>query len=294
MSRRRNRNKANYIKPKDEKIIIDQQTKDEPKPSKSRFILFWNSFSTFWKIIGVLFIIVGGMLSIVQLYDRFFPQKEKSQKEEYDNEIFVKGELNLPKIPLKENTAKFLTAPVIDSLKRIKILPNLDTLRGVYIANFDESNIAIAVGNEVSTMFHNHFYAGVNILPRICSVNELFLKVKDDRLYVSLEFKDLQKEETIGIIEYNHWKLVKDNMFDWKDTDSSIVVWDKQHNVVLSLLYQNSPTNQMIYLNGYFIGNDAVLVLNDRGNTQAGCYQKRDPGWKQKALNNIQTIRAVF
>jgi hypothetical protein len=92
MGRRRTRNRANNIKPKVEEVIIDP-TRDEPKSLKSRFIMFWNSFSTFWKIIGVLFIIGGGILSIVQLYDRFFPPKEKSQKEEYDSETFVQGEL---------------------------------------------------------------------------------------------------------------------------------------------------------------------------------------------------------
>ncbi len=61
------------------------------------------------------------------------------------------------------------------------------------------------------------------------------MAVKDNRMYVSIEFKDLLKEETVGVIEYNHWKLYKYNLLDFHNDDNRLEVIDKQNNIVFSI-----------------------------------------------------------
>ena len=116
-------------------------------------------------------------------------------------------------------------------------------------------------------------YTGVNLFAPLftgCTDSKLILGLKDSRIYVSVEFKDLKKEETIGIIEFNHWKLYKENTFDFDNTDEKLQVKDKQNNIVFSIEYDTKPGDDpQININGYFINPKAVLVVSENGTGEA-------------------------
>lgn len=249
-----------------------------------------------WKVVvgvGVIVSIVTGYFSL--------RTETKSQREKFDEEKFVDGYIEPLKLSTDtasfENSHTLSTTPVIDSLKRGKAIPNIDTLKGIYIKDFYSKNIYFQIGGRgvlTNPLYFKNGWDGFSALKKKISTTLMFI-VKDDKLYVSAEFKDLQKEETIGIIEYNHWKLRRENMFDWKDTDSSLTVWDKQHNVVLSIMYltRTKKNTERVIVKGYFIAPEAIVILNDNPYLQ-NVYYKSENQWKEKASYDINKISPVF
>ncbi len=70
---------------KDRKITqhaaIEMAAIDKPIKAKSWLMITWNKISLTWKIAGVLFLLGSGVLTFVQLYDRFSPPiVEKKQR----------------------------------------------------------------------------------------------------------------------------------------------------------------------------------------------------------------------
>lgn len=121
--------------------------------------------------------------------------------------------------------------------------------------------------------------------------------LKDDRVYVSTEFKDLQKEETIGIIEFNHWKVWKRNRLFYYDDENRLEVRDLQNLKVFSIKYEFDGVLQEIFVSGYFIQpeNVAILAFNkDTTKMIQTCIQKSDLAWKTKTWKLAEKIETVF
>lgn len=151
------------------------------------------------------------------------------------------------------------------------------------------------------------FLKGVNILDPYffmdfseCPGQKLLaFGVKDDRLYISVEFKDIVDEKTIGIIEFNHWKLFT-NDIDFDANDSQLEVRDHQNNIVFSIKYsEDTELSATIELDCYLLGPKGVLVfnsgrLNKVGNQANGfvCFDKKDKNWKQTAQHEIDKFHS--
>ncbi len=171
------------------------------------------------------------------------------------------------------------------------LYPNI---RGILIPNVERlPEIEIRMGAMIIQLPVNFFRVGVNILGlspyTICADRELVLGVKDNRLYVSTEFKDLQKEEVIGNIEFNHWKLYKPNFLDFRNDDHKLEVRDKQGYIVFSIHF--AAPNKLI-VQGYFIGANAIATVNNI--TDAFCYDKSNPHWRDSAINRISKMKSIF
>lgn len=158
-----------------------------------------------------------------------------------------------------------------------------------------------------------------------CTDTNLTIGVKDERLYVSTVFKDIEKEETVGSIEFNHWKLFKPNLLDFRNGEQKLEVKDKQNRIVFSVRF--SKDVDAVFISGYFISSKSILILSspvertiydttvianfmsEAGITKTDdnsgpihlanfkktiCISKTDINWKQNAVEYIEQLTSVF
>lgn len=247
-----------------------------------------------WKVIIGAILIATGIVAFIDIKKVFL-----NPKEIYDKETFIEGDLKPAKLNIIDSFEKISNEGVIRFSTEL-IKDTLPVIKGILIKDFIKSDILVIMGNSGRTYARDDYYTGIDVLKSLkkCIQKKIILGVKDDRLYVSCEFKDLQNEQTIGVIEFNHWKLYKANMFDFISTDDKLEVIDKQHHIVLSIGYiVNKNNSQCLYIDGYFIDPTSILVLRGHkvlGKEYENCFLKSDKNWKQKAELAIESIKSAF
>jgi hypothetical protein len=274
---------------------------------KNSIVLF---FKRFWKLTASLGILIGLIVGINELI-----QLSKSKKDKYEEENFVEGTLEAPKIESGSADFSILEYPpiftnaVLDTLKASDSIISLPKINGLLIKNMNESEkILFSIGIDniaqgklinipISTLKKG---ISLNISSFLeCSDKKILMCIKDSRLYISVDFKDLQKEEIIGFIEFNHWKLFKPNLLDFKSDDSRLQVRDRQGNIVFTINYAlNTGNLNTLSIGGYFIGDESVSILTNLGTkyiiASDTCIRKSDSLWKQKASKIIKRVQPVF
>lgn len=258
-----------------------------------------NLFSITWKVILGIATIAGIISAFPVIEDWISTPKEK-----YTKDFFVEGDLKPTKLLLQRQESKdyrLSDLPLNFNLTPSEKIEPI--IKGIRLRNLHKRKfLYIMAGNVVLKCDIADFYKGVRVFSKKfegCSDSNLILGIKDDRLYVSVEFKDFQKEETIGVIEFNHWKLYKPNLFDFDNDDTKLQVRDKQHNTVFSIRYiaaQEPQSINTVILTGYFINPSSVLVLSldslGKGFSEAVCYSKGATNWKTIVLQSIQKINS--
>jgi len=278
----------------------------EPNRSKRYLILIWG--------------VIGGIGLISGILANWEPIKKMflTQHESYENEKFVTGDLKLPKNDsVNKNTGPHFnsSASLSGDFKRksYSILnekpffptPSFDRsrplIKGIWLKGVNKTDVVfVFISGYLFTCFKEDLEQGIDIFNpafKDCIATHLYLALKGERLFVSVEFKDLLKEETIGVIEYNHWRLYVPNMFDFKNDDERLEVLDKQHNIVFSIV--QAPKDELgVFISGYFIGPKSIVVMpnNPKKSKSANpiCIDKADPLWKAKALEEIELIKTIF
>lgn len=268
----------------------------EVTPSRRKPLLkLWLIVSSVMTVLGFVVTTLGGFAPIKSLFT--------SQKEKYDEEAFVSGELKPERLMKRSGFVYTRTEkPMAFYLDTLGV--NGPHIKGILAKNFRDPEFArngwivTRLGRYIFTCWAGDLHHGIEILNPIfggCTASKIVLGIKDDRLYVSAEFKDIQKEETIGFIEFNHWKLYKENMLNFLNDDDKLEVRDKQNNIVLSLKYYGHQNGLMI--SGYFIDYNSVLVVRDTFEDfkdENQCISKQDSNWKNKAMREISLIRTVI
>ncbi len=259
-----------------------QKIKPEIKSTKG------TGLKKFLALTGFIATIIG----IVANWEKINPLFQ-SNKEKYDKEHFVEGKLKPEILNLNDslNTEKnifFFTEGVSDTLPKIK---------GIHVPDFYKNHeIIFKLGTNEFGIPTSIFRQGIDIFNYYGITNDkgirLLAGVKDDRLYVSFEFKDLQKEEAIGYIEFNNWRLFKPNLFDFKNDDKRLEVKDRQNNIVISIKYYPKDSNPVVEINGYFIGVNSVLTIANKSGL--GHIPKNNVDWKKLAMEHIREIKSVF
>ena len=251
-----------------------------------------------WQLVVGISVIVSIIVTYEPIRSFFLNPHEK-----YKEEKFIEGDLK-PK-PFTSDTGSYTTSehpPVFIFNKYRK--DDFPIINGIYIDGFDKMDyVHVIVGGVLYTCFKKDFYKGINIFNPFfatCVNTNLILGVHDNRLYVSAEFKDLQKEETIGFIEFNHWSLYKPNMLDFENDDERLQVKDKQNNIVFAINLKSVQPKEyaVIEINGYFINPSSILIITNETHRSPKynfeCIPKSDSDWKQKALLTIQGIKSIF
>lgn len=291
MAKKRNEKKGNAI-------VSKRKPNNSLKNKTVPDIKFISFLKKSWKIIAGLGVVLGIILSISPLHDLFLSPKEK-----YEKETFVQGDLKAPvfaqRFNLHQKDLPYTISTVPPLFIKTNIRSNEPIIRGILIKDYNKNGFAIVgISGYIFSCFRNDLDRGIDIFNPVfsgCGLDtHLILAVKNERMYVSAEFKDLQKEELIGSIEFNHWKLYKPNMLDFNNDDEKLEVKDKQNHIVFSIKYESYG----IYISGYFIGPSSIIVLpNDPKKSKSKnplCLTKLDPNWKQKALDEISVIQSIF
>lgn len=253
------------------------------------------------KILGIkAWKVILGFIALIGLIANYTPIRElfMSPKEKYDKETFVEGDLKPSKL------FKYFDETELKRFKTEAVFDSVPPIKGILIKNFENLNIAVFEGHKTKLFPIEQYYFGFDMFQesfRECFPPKVILGVKGERLYVSAEFKDLHKEETIGFIEFNHWKLYKPNMLDFYNDDKSLIVKDKQNNIAFSIKYEEPSSTHPgadLIIQGYFISPTSVLVLRDVQRDpyppSQYCFLKNDSNWKRKALVEIQKIKGDF
>lgn len=167
-------------------------------------------------------------------------------------------------------------------------------VKGVYIQHYAQRGVFRVFAKPLSAvLYKDSTDKNIDLMSRFlasCTTNPLFMTVKDERVYVKTDVRDINTGQLIGRLLYNKCILYKDNISSWHSTDSCLEVKDKQGYIVLSLRYVPSG----IVLNGYFMDATKILVLNNSScSDQEVCFDMREDGWRFKAGTLIQSIPSV-
>jgi hypothetical protein len=246
------RNKSKPSKPLQKKEPEIKEETQENTTSKS----LWAKIKLHWKRFvagfGVIMLFVGAYFTFKNDIRKSF----ESEHETYERESFIKG-IFIP-----------------DAINHV------------------DSFITIAYGTNQNFQFPKQFMKeGVLFNPNFFGCKRdsttpfnLRLLLRDNRLYIATTFKDIQKNEVVGVIEYESWKLKKDNLFDFIETDRSLRVIDRGGNVIFSLQY---VFPNKLLLHGYSISEKCIFVLG----TGIGVYNIES---KDLALNAIKKISSLI
>ncbi len=306
MSKSSRRKKANRIK-KNQPLQLQlveptQQIIDKPESKFAKFL------TKIWKTALIIFAIMAAVTSIIAIKNEWF----KSDKEKADEQTIYQGKLNPPEfsqpnhptLSQKDEPREFF----IDSASFYRNNSNdkYPKVLGINLKDAtSQSSIYIKFGGNIFNIPTQLFYRGVNVLnPSMysirnyfCNGGSLILGIKNNRMYVSTEFKALQNEQTMGIIEFNHWKVYKENALEYPlQNDTMFEVRDKQNKIAFAIKYgriDNHDENQNgVTINGYFI-NDSCIIISDRSNTILSI-PKTEKDWKLQASDPISKIESIF
>jgi hypothetical protein len=285
---KRTNRKRQPILPVRPQPTIPQHPGTAQKPS---YILFSQKF---WKIIIGIGIIIPIVLAIEPIKSYFSTPKEK-----YMNENFVEGDLKPNKISDASNPNNNLleTPPKFSTNLANNPYP---IIKGIYLKNYTKNKFLIVnFGGVLRTYLKGDLEEGLDVLDPIfktCSNVHLYIGIRSERLYVSAVFKDLENEETIGFIEYNHWGLYKREKLFFNNDDKRLEVRDKQYNIAFSVKFEDASDD--VSISGYLIDNKSILIMpNYSVNSKyknTVCLPKSTPNWKDEALNEISKIESIF
>ena len=276
----------------DAEIKLQHIKKEVPKPIelKGQSKLWNNRLKKLWKV----FLGIVAIGTFLQICHYFYETILESPRKTFVKKHITEGDVESPKISENkelenkkgEDTSRFYinektyTYPKIKGIY-LKDLGNLPTLYfnfGTFVLGYSPEQL------------HNGItpFNGV-VLGNCGPVNLEFIE-KDDRLYVSCNFIDLD-ENKIGEMEFNHWKIYNDKFLDYHCNNTSFEITDFKGHVVFSISFRKNKSQPFVSIAGYLTNPDAIFVLNHE--TPYFCIEKSDSNWKQKAEREIYKIRPI-
>jgi hypothetical protein len=84
------------------------------------------------------------------------------------------------------------------------------------------------------------------------------LKLIEDRLFIRAKFRDISNGTILGEIDFNKWKLYRNNILDFDNNDDFLEVIDKHGYITCSIKFK--PPNNIV-IHGYFYEMPYVWVL---------------------------------
>ncbi len=246
-----------------------------PNPTKKIAFAIWKYLKKWYSIVGVI-ITIFAWLGINHL-DWF---KSKHQKHAEKNEIT--GMVKSPKF--SDNVTTQENIPSFNYNTEAYKYP---LIKGVYIKGLSKmKGLTLTIANGVGLNFEiSDLYKGVNFFqyrlrPIDCDGLKLWLIAKDDRLYASARFIDLDDNE-MGEMEYNHWKIYDNKFLDFSCTDQSFELIDNKGLVAFSLSYSGKKGEPFVYIRGYFISPVCAFVID--GSPDFGpIYINDSSNWKRQ------------
>lgn len=261
------------------------------------------TFSKFWKLIVGITLIATLVSNYQKIWDFFRLPKEKREELQFEDGYLKPLPLNLPDSTSTESTTHYNSNGIQDTL-----IEKTDTsfgknnsypmLKGIFIKDLiKKKSIRINLGSNIYDASPAELIDGKNLGSPLGWVDMgIIIGVINDRLYVSLDMSDLQNENHIGTIYFNHWTLYVPNLLTYYDDDYRLEVRDKQNNIVLAVKYNQDADNPEVSIAGYFISPKKILIIpNDLSHPTDLTYGgKEGKNWKQLCLERIKRIKTIF
>ncbi len=261
MRRRKNKTKPK-LKNKNRRFITPEVRSSQIKNNKKNLLEVKQQPLSLWKKFkGYLKVVREALAGISLILGLFFfkdPIRElfMTKREVFINKNYVKG-IFIPDV-ISSNPNSFITVNLGGTLSSNPL--------NFYEQGHELSGIGMEFGENGEIPFG------------------LKLRIDNKRLYCYAIFKDIQKEEVVGIIDFKYWSLLKSNILDFRDTDQSLEVIDKYGNIVFNIIYQFPNT---LIIQGYFISNNSIFVIS------ANSIQSFEKTNKQGALDAIKSIAPI-
>jgi len=255
------------------------------RPKKNSLKKIYEQFALIFKEYWKIFLeIIAAATFFYLLYDRYKPKKIK-----YDDEKTIQGDIHSPKISNEaqlESVPQFYDNPYANN--------NL-IARGIYVNNLSKREVLkIVIGHLEVDIPILDLYKGINLWTYafgFCGNDgALWLIAREDRLYASAKFMDLQGGFKIGEIEYNHWKLFDGKYLDYFCDNENFEVQDHQGYIPFTMSFSENAKSAFVLISGYIISPTNVLVLNG---DNMSCIPKLRKNWKEEAEIEINKIKSV-
>jgi hypothetical protein len=258
-----------------------------------------------WRI----FLAIISILTFCQLsyfvYDTFIRSDvDKTVKQRTDE-----GDLKFPKISNEQNLEpdRRIETEGLTNFNYDTINYKFPKINGIYLKDLSKQKLMyVELGGYFYRVPLDSLYHPMDFFEaqhQICSNTKMIVGIKNDRVYVSTEFKRLQNEETMGIMQFNHWSLYKDNYLRCPvNNDTMLEVRDKENNIAFAIQYVVDTRNiPGVRISGYFVGVDAISIVNSTVSALddsvsvwgTNCIRKQTPNWKQKSLHFISKIKSL-
>lgn len=272
------------------------------QPPKKNSISLWDWTKAHKKALTL----IGLVSSIITIGTYFFPTSEKKI---YDGDLVPPLLAPPPEVkPSGSEITTIQTKALFDSEMTNKIPPISNRIEGIYIKDFATSNVMLFLGGLGTLIAPDSYYNTFDAFGEVKGyllrskksitqfpTTNMIIGVKDERLYVSVKFRDIKTGHLIGEIKFNHYEIYEESALRFYSTKTSLKVLDKQGDMVFSLKYEKeSSRSQSIHIDGYFNDPKVITVLNkDADNTdeQVKCYQKSNPNWEADATINIRKLK---
>jgi len=249
------------------------------------------TLSNYWKFIVGFGTALSIILTCIQLVDTRKTTKEKFKENSIDT-----GTIKTPYI-----TFAGVPGPFVDEVTKastginVKVIP----VRGIHVPDLiNKKSITVTWGMAEITLTPNDLYKGINLLDTIVKgqgTAALYLGASyDNRLYIGTELRDLEDNNLLGRICFNHWLVYTNAVKDYNDTDTSFEVLDSKGYIIIQLEY--SETTNTLNIQGYFRDTRGVIILiNQKDKTLMGYvgYEGR-PGWRDTARETLSIIKSIF
>lgn len=225
--------------------------------------------------------ILGGVLTYYQLKDR-----NRSPVERLYDTVDT-GTLMPDAIVSSRKTSKdiFRVLPRPPIFHPDKDNEGLQKIEGIILKSNDPI-VTLMFGNSALMTDKGMLERGMEIFVPLkpgASCYSILMGVKNNRLYTSVKFSDLDKLQQVGEINYNHWKIYTEKMLWYYSDSKTLEVQDKQGYVIFSLKYGEEFKANIVTISGYFINPESITILaynKDQAKRIDTCISRSLPDWK--------------
>lgn len=264
-----------------------------PLSKYNKFKTWLKSFTGILTTIITLISVVGIPLIIKQTKNEF-----RSPQEESDSKYYL-GELK-PKTlerTVQRNSIEISKMPDFTKLPKVNKNDGLPIVKGLKIPQGTGKPFGIMAGNlikflNVDTLRDGRYF---NLK---CENEGMKLGVlyNDGKMYFSTSFYDIFKNQLIGELEFNRWKVYKEHYDYPQNTEYKLEIKDSKGYIAFSAEFLFGDKIDVIKLNGYFLRPSFISII-DAGRsdyTIDTCLSTSDPNWLSNAEAFIEKIHTIF
>jgi hypothetical protein len=294
MSSNKRKKKKKFKRKKEQPVFVPPLA---PLPKSN----LYRSFVKGWKIFKAILLILGGIGSLILIYEVWF----KSDYEKFKDEKIKQGTVEFDTIQTHDTPENISNVELRKQFIYNQQTYHYPAVKGIYVKNLDKmrpkDNVDFVIGSNTFVVTKEQLDSGINLIAlynsgiSICKNDAIVWAIaQKNRVYISAKFIDLGTDppHEIGEMKFNHWTIYKDEFMDYTPGKDRFEVKDKQGYIVFSIADISSNGEVRIAVNGYFNSPYSVLFFSNQNSPL--CIQKSDSNWLKKAETFAAKIKSVF